>query len=80
MLALKVQSQLLNRRVFLVYRVLYQLLAGLSRSDILPLHITGDLVVCYTDYKCQVHSRRRRGGRPVSTHVAPFLSEWQEKL
>jgi hypothetical protein len=30
--------------------------------------------------RCQAHLRRRRGGRPASTHVAPFLSEWQEKL
>ena len=29
---------------------------------------------------CQARLRRRRGGRPVSVHVAPFLSEWQEKL
>jgi hypothetical protein len=29
---------------------------------------------------CQAHLRRCRGSHPVSVHVAPFLSEWQEKL
>jgi hypothetical protein len=35
----------------LVCRVLYQPPEGLSRSDILPLHVTGDLIVCHTDHK-----------------------------
>jgi hypothetical protein len=34
-----------------VCRVLYQPPEGLSRSDILPLHVTGDLVVRHTDHK-----------------------------